>query len=776
MAVTERQRTDEAYNLFVAKVVSIDYERMRVSLEDTRSKELIPGVYILPSSASSTETTEMVMPEIGSTCLACKLEMRGGHSETAVVSWVMSDTLSGIDAIATRPLPDTPGWSNRIRGVYRKTYPGDRTTVLTDGFTEKHDDGWDKAAADFSREKQDPLRRTRLETNGRKLSFTDSGLRMEGSVNRPGATLTDIKPRLLPDGSQEWVLYLNGTEVDGTTRYTKGIQDMIPLVERTEKIPEFSLDYTVPVEVLETDLLDTILGTTQDQWSRTTIKVDDSKVSYDSESFMVNQGWDHPTNAKATNVVGPTLKEGATPQRRAWMIEKTEGTLVGSNMFDPSTYAKVLKPVIFNAKFGSDVASHYSIVNKSTDQAETRLAASAFSLRFPYETNTTRLDITKEGMVAFEIGATLPKENVLWDSGTYEHPWGAGRSIDGNILGSVRLVVGKNREEEDSLDLTTMGGSVIRLGADDTSLPGSRRELKTQIRGQKDTVGNRTLQSWQKPKQIQDPFTKIYSNVVQGDAGDLTNKTGMENVSLRAATDGGLFLRLGARNVASKRRHLMNGYEDGQGVTSLPITSPNRQDSRSPGRPTYGASDSDYRFHDLTQVGIPKTSSTSPTAVQALYSWSGPPVTNMDVTGLSADIHAVRDILLRIGKNTQMDQSLLLDTAGGIVAAIGKDKLGHSLTAAFDGGIEATIGSDTNNKGVKLEIDGDVDISIRGNLHLNVTGDIIVDGVRILHTAKIAHLIKSPIIGNGASVMMLDSATVKVNDEGEYNPINPACD
>ena len=40
-------------------------------------------------------------------------------------------------------------------------------------------------------------------------------------------------------------------------------------------------------------------------------------------------------------------------------------------------------------------------------------------------------------------------------------------------------------------------------------------------------------------------------------------KTGAENISLRAATDGGAVLRLGAKNPASLRRHLINGYSDG---------------------------------------------------------------------------------------------------------------------------------------------------------------------------------------------------------------------
>jgi len=787
LAMTERRREDAAYNLFVARVIRVDYERNIVSLLNQFTNESIDSVSCLPCSASSAESTEIVTPEIGSLCIACNFETRAGFANVAIVTWITSGSLSGIDAIATRPLDDVPGRSNRVRGVYRKTYPGDRTTVLTDGYTEKHDDGWDKTSADFAREKQDPFRRSKIMTNGRELSFNDSGLSMTGFVHRPGASATDISPLLLPDGSQEWILYLSGTTQDGTTRYTKGTPDMIPLVENTKKISEFALDYTIPIEALETSLMDTILGTTQDPWSRTTITTDPSGVAYDNESFMINQGWDHPTSG-SKQALGPTLKEGSTPQRRAWMIEKSEGTFVGSNIFDASTYGKVLKPVIFSSKFGTDTSSSYTPVNKSADQVETRLAASAHSLRFPYETNTTRLDITKEGMVTFEIGSTLPKENIPIDKSTYEYPWGAGRSVEGNILGSVRLVVGKNREEEDALDITALGSTVIRLGADDTILPNTRRNLQTQIRGQKDTIGNRTLQSWAIPKQVNN------KNVVQGDCGDLVNKVAMENVSLRAATDGGMFLRLGARHGAVKRRHLMNGYADGQGRTMQPITASTatgRIDSRSPGRPTYSpittaqagnAYDSSYQFHDLTKVGQSTFPSSQPDV--GPYVWSGDPITGpsianstitsgMDTTGLSADIHAVRDVLLRIGKNTQNNQSLLLDLDGGIVAAVGTDTQGRSLTAALDGGIEGTIGSNKAGKAVRLEIDGDIDLTINGNLQLNVTGDIVVDGVRILHTAKLSHTVKSCVIATSATVMHIEDTPNKVPNSGLRSAVDP---
>jgi hypothetical protein len=111
--------------------------------------------------------------------------------------------------------------------------------------------------------------------------------------------------------------------------------------------------------------------------------------------------------------------------------------------------------------------------------------------------------------------------------------------------------------------------------------------------------------------------------------------------------------------------------------------------------------------------------------------------------GLSADIHAVRDILLRAGAHEDSGQSFTLDLAGGILAAIGADKQGRSLTAQLDGGIEATIGSSKKAKAIRLEINGDVDILIKGHLNLNVTGDVSSECTNLINLTKLSHTVRA---------------------------------
>jgi hypothetical protein len=625
---------------------------------------------------------------------------------------------------------------------------------------------------DYSRYQLDPFRRTRTSSTGRTIERTDHSLKFEGFVHRPQADKGDILPHRLPDGSQEWILYLDYKEKDWKTRYLSAQQDMMPFVEHVEKIQEFGLDYPVPHEIYETDMWDKILGLTdpwtpepdnpKDWWHRTEIltKGMTKDMQYDDETHLIVQNWDHPNDPKKNPGVGPTLKEGKTPRRRGWIIEKAEGTVVGSNMFDKTTYGKVLKPTIFpntkEGRFQTDTESGYIPITKYPDQVEAKMAASAWSLRFPYEYNTTRFEITKEGLINFEIGSTIPKEKIVWDNPKYEHPHGAGRSMEGHFVGSVKLVVGKNRDEEESLDIQTTGGTVLRLGADDAALPEFRREVKTQIRSKKDMITDRKLQFWD----------EAHIKLAPGDAGSLDNKTGAENVSLRAALDGGMFLRLGGRNKAAKRRHFFNGYEDGPGKNQFGIKDAGRKDSRTKARPVYGAGDDTYKFHDMPKVGSTQLGGILP------YAWSGDPTGGaVDFMGASADIHAVRDIFLRVGKNENVDVSAALDLSNALIAAIGKDKNDNSLIAALDGGIEMTIGMNKQKKGVRLEIDGDVDIVIKGNLHLNVTGDTIFETVRNLTIAKISDITRSLTIQDFAQVLHTSEAPQGgiINNEGLYD-------
>jgi hypothetical protein len=746
----EADLTAHNFKIFIAQIMSVDWGPNRsVTLKSLEDGRLFSGVNRLPADHSSVEGTSATMPEEGSHCYAVPINSQAGFQEIAVIGYLMADTVRAQQGIATRPIDvkNLQGWNERKRGSHRAAWPGQSTTTRTEGYTEKQDDGWDRTSADMSRDQMDPITSTWTQVASSQVRYSQGGIEQAGPVSRPGAA--NVTTQKLPDGRSLSLVYLK-PQSSITDRYTNGVSDISAFSEHSHKVQEFALDYAVPVEALHTSLMDTILGVAADPWGRTTLQTQ-GVFTHDNNTFLADQSWDHPTYT-GDKVVGPYLQDGPTPLRKGYILEKSEGTLVGSSIFDPLTYGYVLKPIIFPnttlGRFGTDVESSYLPAVDSVDHAEARLAASSFSVRFPYEYNTTRWDISKEGALFFEIGSTLPKENIQF-AGGYEHPHGAGRSIEGHLVGSMKMVVGKNRDEEDAIDLQALGQTVLRLGADDTSLPNSRRSVSTQMRGQKDAVQTRNLQYWSSPK------------LIAGDAGSLQTKTGGENVSLRGAFDGGTVLRLGARNPAALRRHLINGYSDAPGKVQWSIGDAARVDSKSPGRPAYPAGDASYQFHDLTQVGKSKYNLLP-------YFWSGPPVSSMDQHGLSMDIHAVRDILLRIGSNPLSGQSLLMDLAGAIVAAVGKDNLGRSITAALDGGVEATIGPNNQGRAGRLEFDGDLDIFVGGNFALHVTGDTTMESTTHQQIAKIAHITKSTSIIQSATITHVTEAPDITHNDGVY--------
>ena len=745
-------RSQIAYELFIARVLSVDQERMVLTLQDIRDNTVYKEVNIFPGEHSSVEATVITMPEQFSTCVACHLMYTQGFSQIAIVSWITGSVTKALDAIAFRPVTGTviQGLSDRLRGTYRKAYPGQKTSSYTGGYTDKIDSGWDRTGSDFSRDRLDPERRTWTQITGRRVGYSDAGVQFSGAINRPNAA--PLIPVQLPDGTFEYVSYL-APGSQPTDRYVSGKQDVIPFAESTELTQEFTLDYPLPAELLQTDLFDQLLGTTQLPWGRTSVGALSvtgeaaltstptqvvPNVLADNETYLIQQGVDHPFDTRQTPI-GPTLNEGPTPQRRAFIVEKSAGTLVGYNRFDKVTYGYVLKPVVFpytsQGRFGADVDSSYLPVKDTPNHDEARLAASAFAIRFPYEYNTTRLDVTKEGFTSLEVGATLPKENNQFGGG-YEHPHGAGRSLEAHFVGSVKAVIGKNRDEEDAIDVQALGQAVIRLGADDTGLPNARRSVQTQIRSKGDAVADRQLQYW----------VSSGIKLKPGDSGVNAagyNKTGAESVSLRAALDGAAVVRLGARNPAALRRHLINGYVDGQGVTPYAVGDPARIDSHSAGRPNYGAGDSKYSFHDLTTAGKP-TLNLSPYNIPTWQALGTPVPANpalsnsaMDQHGLSLDFHSTRDMLVRIGANPTSGQSLLVDSAGGLVVSLGKDKQGRSVCASFDGGVQITIAANNGGKALQIELLGDIDIVQKGNLQVLTTGDWVTECSTWRHISKL---------------------------------------
>lgn len=727
----EHTDEDTKYGIFVGSVDFVDYDRHILSVRDLTTGILYERVEIQPDDSTT-------VVEEGKKCLCSILSSTSGYARIAVIQWLKSGAKLGIDAKAYRPKDQEQGKNLRKRFIYRKAYPGQNTNTTPGGFSSLEDEGWDRQSQDLTRDKVDQFRRTRTQTTGTNIQMDESGISISGQVDRPNSDIDKVR---LPDGSTSQVLFLKSG-----SRFEVGTENNIPIVERLQRVQEFGLDYPIPQEAINTEEYQKVLGLTEDPFSKTEVS-----NGVDDQSYINDQASDTPLDNNDLPV-GSLKNDGVSYRRKGYIFESNVGTLVGYNAFDKSTYGQVLKPTLFPmtkaGRFSTDVESGYIPVTRSKDEVETRLASSTFSMRFPYEYNTTRFDVTKEGLLQFEVGSTIPKENIPIDNSSYEHPHGAGRSVEGHFVGSVKLVVGKNRDEEESLDLATLGQVVLRLGSDDASAPDSRRDISTQIRSKNDSILTRDMQFW-KP------------NLKVGDAGNLENKSAVEKVSLRAAFDGGTILRLGARAPEALRKHLYNGYSDPQGIQEFSVGDSSRKDARTSGRPTYGSGDNLYAFHDLTQTGK-SVFNKSP------YFWSGPPITNMDRHGLSLDVHAVRDILLRVGSNPDSGQSLAIDLGGGMVAYLGKDKQSRSITATLEGGAEISISANNEGNALQLEINGNVNIYCKGNWTQVISGDYYIESNNHTEITNIENVTKAMNIRQSAMVQHVSEGIDIVHNQGAY--------
>src|ERR1017187_5144955 len=139
---------DEAYQVFAAIVLSVDWEREVVTLQDLRTNSTLSEVAVIACNSSSTESTDVVMPEEGSTYLCVPIQYTKGFMQVALLTPIMSGSIRAKDAIGYRLLDKTPGYNVRKRGNYRKAYPGQRSVSMSNGYTEKTDGGWDKSTQD----------------------------------------------------------------------------------------------------------------------------------------------------------------------------------------------------------------------------------------------------------------------------------------------------------------------------------------------------------------------------------------------------------------------------------------------------------------------------------------------------------------------------------------------------------------------------------------------------------------------------------------------------
>lgn len=130
------------------------------------------------------------------------------------------------------------------------------------------------------------------------------------------------------------------------------------------------------------------------------------------------------------------------------------GTLVGNDSTnDKELYGKVLTPVTFSSDSATDIVGEDKLVDSKDGIEGERTQAGAFQVKLP---NTlTSFNFTKEGVLEFSL-----------DQSSASHQLGAGRSANIGMLGSLKMVLGRQASDGKSLLLDLLGGASINIGGD----------------------------------------------------------------------------------------------------------------------------------------------------------------------------------------------------------------------------------------------------------------------------------------------------------------------
>jgi hypothetical protein len=142
-------------------------------------------------------------------------------------------------------------------------------------------------------------------------------------------------------------------------------------------------------------------------------------------------------------------------------IEDVKGTVVGNDPHSEvgrSLYKRILKMEVFNTpEQGSpSVGPRFEPIDTITDQyeADTKALARLFKIQSPTSSNQFVFAVSKEGKVSVHV----PKTQT-------GGPTERGQSVDMNLMGLLKAIIGSDEKTRKSIDLTTSGGISLNIGA-----------------------------------------------------------------------------------------------------------------------------------------------------------------------------------------------------------------------------------------------------------------------------------------------------------------------
>jgi hypothetical protein len=449
------------FSLRVAEIIRVDYERMTCDLAYVQGDSPVSEEVPLTSGYWSKRAFFGAMPEKGAlVVVGFSAIHQDKHVRPFIVGFLPHgyDSAKRFDPVGPVPrgaqdlnLPDETllteldGKYGAIRYKFRKIYPGDILAMSEKGaeilldsdvklFTQAGDllhlNGSDRSMqlATFDRLVADASGQYQSGRIIRSALSLPSDMFEDGSVPRTHPLFDDLQNLGL--------LYEDGSPLPDVNR-----------------LPELILPNGKRISFVTKDLENPTSQTTE---------------FYTETRTEMYETFNGVTRSIPGQEFDPDTLENVHP-----FLTRVSGTLVGNDSKTAQgrrLYGQVLRPVIFDTSSAITSSPRLEPVDNSTESTEKNLAAASFyKMRRPDGLGELFFSHDKEGKVFFSLPASSGHSKGL----------GAGRSLDGNMEGSAKLILGGDKEENISLDLTASGGLRWSLG----SLSRSQRSLDLKAQG-----------------------------------------------------------------------------------------------------------------------------------------------------------------------------------------------------------------------------------------------------------------------------------------------------
>lgn len=458
------RNNDLRFSLRLAEIIRVDYEQMLCDLEYIQGES--PAAEEVPISAAYWSKRGFLgaMPEVGSIAI---VGFTASHQDRATRPLILSFLPNGFKtALRFDPFGAAPRNSEELevptevaqtelKGIYgvdrrkmRKIYPGTVYGMSDKGSELILDSGvrlFDRSGSEFMLRDADSAG---ILTVNDLYTTTAAGRSRTGRVVRDGL---NVPSDFLIDGKFPLDHPLFDELADAGIIFDDG-----SLVSDVNGLPSVTLPDGRKTTVITENLEDP-----NDITSRafTEQRTEIQEFSDGLLPFSDAHGFD-------ADVLSPEAHYHP-------FIERVSGTVVGNDPYTSqgrTLYGQLLKPVLFNEPSSTAARPRMEPIENSESETEKSLAAaSLYRMRRPDGLGELFLAHDKEGHVFLSIPASTSKKSNL----------GAGRSVEADIKGSTKLVMGADKNDNVSMDLTTSGGLKWTLG----SVSSSKRSLDLRTGG-----------------------------------------------------------------------------------------------------------------------------------------------------------------------------------------------------------------------------------------------------------------------------------------------------